>query len=117
LPPDSNDTPGPPRSNEETFLGGLVPLRRDPVRLRAAPVSLPYIDGAVVLSVDACALALEDAGFRGGAWDPTRVAVYSASIALRRAEFETERASLAQTSLGIAKRTLADAGISEADQE
>lgn len=117
LPPDPDEPPGPRAPTDEIFIGGLVPLRRDPSRLRAAPVSLPYIDGAVVLSVDACAQALEDAGFRGGAWDPTRVAVFTASIALRRAEFETERAMLAQSTLALTARALADTRVSEAEQE
>ncbi|HEX4462264.1 MAG TPA: beta-ketoacyl synthase N-terminal-like domain-containing protein, partial [Polyangia bacterium] len=93
-------------------LAGLLPaLAAEAARLRLPPVAARQVDGAVVLTVDACAAALEDAGYRPGAWDARRVGVIVGHLPLREREYEAERRALAARSRALVEGVLADAGV------
>jgi enediyne polyketide synthase len=104
----TRDVPGAVRS---TLAGLLPPLRRDATLLHVPPVSLRHIDGAVVLTVEACVQALEDAGYRAGRWDPRRVGVIVGHLPLRAAEFDAERTVLAARAAARVGRVLESAGV------
>jgi len=100
-----------------TLAGVLPPVEADPALLRLPPCSVAHLDGAVTLTAQACAQALDDAGLRADDWDPQRVAIVVGHLPLRGAEFLAERRALAARVSVTVERSLVAQGIKGAQLE